>query len=144
MGLGFKHMRPAPTRRFGTWIALFAMLFQVLFGAAHAAALAASACGPLVISQTPNASFGLLQICTANGLISIVPADRRGDVPSKNTAEDRCHVCGSASVSPFLDAPAVAILMTGFVTVVNSPPQQTCALISSISRAHPIRAPPHI
>jgi hypothetical protein len=132
-------------RKFGAWLAVFAMVSQVLFGAAHAAALAAAAFGPLTISQTPNASFGLLQICTANGLIRVIPnGPLKGKNSQQNSAEDRCHVCASASASPFIDAPAVAIDANGFVSVVNSPPQQTCALVLGISRAHPIRAPPRI
>ena len=145
MGLGVKHRPSLRSRKFGAWVAIFAMVSQVLFGAAHAAALAAAAFGPLTISQTPNASFGLLEICTANGLIRVIPnGPLKGKNSQRNSAEDRCHVCASASASPFIDAPAVAMDASGFVAVVNSPPQPACALVPSISRAHPIRAPPCI
>ena len=145
MGYGVKHKGSLQPRRFGAWLAILAMVSQVMFGAAHAAALAASAFGPLVISQTPEASFGLLEICTANGLIRIVPnGPSEGKTSRKNTAEDRCHVCASAGASPFIDAPAVVLDALGFIAVAISPLQQTRSHILRLSRAHPIRAPPRI
>jgi len=132
-------------RRSGAWLAILAMISQVMFGAAHAAALAAAAFGPLTISQTPDASFGLLQICTANGLIRIVPSGPlKGKTSQQKSAEDRCHVCASAGASPFIDAPAVVLDASAFTAVVDSPPQQSCAHVLNLSRAHPIRAPPRI
>ncbi len=128
-------------QRMGRGLAIIAMVFQVLFGAAHAAALAAATFGPLTIGAMPEASFGLLQICTADGLIQIGTDGQKGNKP-RNTAEGACPVCTSASVSSFTSTPATAIIAAAFVHVVISPPRSICEQTRCLSRANPIRGPP--
>ncbi len=59
------HRFKSRKRRISVWLAVMAMCSQVLFGAAHAASMAATAFGPLVLDASPSVSFGLLEICTA-------------------------------------------------------------------------------
>ncbi len=97
--------------RSGAWLAIAAMVLQVVFGTAHAASMAAAAFGPLVIERSSALTFDLLQICSANGLIEIrsTTTHEDGQTRQENTAKDRCPVCGSASVSPAITATAVDI-----------------------------------
>ncbi len=138
-GVGYRRFSLA--QRMGRWLAIIAMTFQVMFGAAHAAALAAAAFGPLTIGAMPEASFGLLQICTADGLIQIGTEGKNGSKP-RNSAEGACPVCSSASASSFTSTPASAIVTAPFVHVVISPPRDICVRTRCISRANPIRGPP--
>ena len=138
-GIGYRRFSPA--QRVGRFVAILAMVFQVLFGTAHAAALAAAAFGPLTIAAAPEASFGLLQICTADGLIQLKAKGQNGNTP-RNTAEGACPVCSSASASPFTSTPATVVVAAAFVHVVISPPRSICAQTRCNSRANPIRGPP--
>jgi hypothetical protein len=89
-------------RRFVTAVALAAMLFQSLFGVAHLGASAAAAAGAF---QTPDGLFGLLQICTPQGLTTIrtgpgIPAPQSRQ--HNASAEGHCPVCNSSSVAGFV------------------------------------------
>lgn len=139
-----QHKHRSAGRRASPWMALFAMLLHVLFGAAHSAAMAAASMGPLVIDGAPTASFGLLQICTANGLIEIRTNDGRKGHPGQNgsTATDRCSVCGSASVAPAIGATAAALLPITFVPMAFPLPPQSDVVSATGQRRTSIRAPP--
>ena len=125
-------------------MALLAMLLHVLFGAAHSAAMAAASMGPLVLAGAPTASFGLLQICTANGLIEIRTDEGREGHTGQHgsSAADRCSVCGSASVAPAIGAAAVALLPIAFVPEAFPLPPQYNITASASDRSASIRAPP--
>ena len=86
-------------RRSATALALAAMLFQSLFGVAHLGALAATATGAL---QTPDDLFGLLQICTPQGLTTIRTGPGAPPPPPDSRAEGHCPVCNSASMAGFV------------------------------------------
>ena len=98
-------------RRGAAFIALYALLLEIFFGAMHAAALAASAFGP----PTDPSSF-IFQICTPDG-IAEMPADVRsrddGSSPRqqspRQSASDFCPVCGAAATSPFTAATPVTV-----------------------------------
>ncbi len=98
--------------RFATAVALLAMLFQSLFGVVHLGASAAAAAGAF---QTPDGLFGLLQICTPQGLTTIRTAP---DIPAPRSrqhdtgAEGHCPVCNSSSVAGFV------LASTGFAAPV--------------------------
>ncbi len=141
----FAHHKHRKTgRRVTPWMALLAMMLHVLFGAAHSAAMAAASMGPLVLAGAPTASFGLLQICTANGLIELRTEEGRdghsGQHGSKAT--DRCSVCGSASVAPAIGAAAVTLLPVAFVPEAFPLPPQYNVASSASERRTSIRAPP--
>lgn len=103
-------MRRIGALRAATFVALYALVLEIFFGAMHAAALAASAFGP---PRNPQ-SF-LFQICTPSGLVSVKPTelsgkDGRERTPvSRKAASDFCPVCGSTAVSPFTFAPPVSV-----------------------------------
>ncbi|PLX42880.1 MAG: hypothetical protein C0605_04665 [Hyphomicrobiales bacterium] len=124
-------------------MALLAMMLHVLFGAAHSAAMAAASMGPLVIGDAPTASFGLLQICTANGMIEIRSEDgREGPSGQDGTATDRCPVCGSASVAPAIGAAAVTLLPVTIVPAAFPLPPQYHSVSGMVQSHASIRAPP--
>lgn len=125
-------------------MALLAMVLHVLFGAAHSAAMAAASMGPLLLADAPTASFGLLQICTANGLIEIRTEDGREGHAGQDgsTATDRCSVCGSASVAPAIGAAAVTLLAITFVPAAFPIPPHYVAMQGIGEGRVSIRAPP--
>ena len=93
--MSFRHSR------LSAGLALFAMFLQVFFSSAHLAALAAASGGPLTISSVPNASFGLLQICTANGLLTISENGKAKTQDKPATTAEQCPICSSASIGVF-------------------------------------------
>jgi len=93
--------------RVPAYVALYALLIEIFFGALHAAALAASAFGP---PADPD-SF-VFQICTPSGLSSVrVPRNGSGkSAPSHGQSSGNfCPVCGSAAVSLFTLASPVSV-----------------------------------
>ncbi len=136
--------------RLSAWIALVAMVAQVFFGAAHAAAMAAVAAGPLVLTRTDTLSFDLLQICSANGLIRInrvTPDGHRspaGPPQQQDTAKDQCPVCGSASTSPFTGVATVHVPVLPFLPEVFSLAPGKWLTAIRTGRQHLIRAPPPV
>jgi len=111
--------RTAYTRRLrrsrtGVRLSLFAMLLQFLFTLDHVSAMAVAAArgGP------DGSPLGLLQICTAQGLIRIpapngVGPDGRPLPPaSHNGGADVCVLCGTAAVSGSSGAPLFIIPLT--------------------------------
>lgn len=96
------------TRRGAAFIALYALLIEIFFGAMHTAALAASAFGP-----PANPDSFLFQICTPGGVTSIRVTDEKSEKPaqqsSRGSASDFCPVCGSTAVSLFTYAPPAAV-----------------------------------
>jgi len=128
--------------RAAAWLSICAMVLQVLFGAAHAASMAATAFGAVSLDQAPSGSFGLLQICTANGLIEIRPGGENGQPRQENTVKDLCPVCGSASVSPAIAALGADVPAVPFTPVVIPLIPEQCAVITQPSRQHLIRGPP--
>jgi formate dehydrogenase maturation protein FdhE len=138
------HIRHHARHRFGAWLAIAAMVLQVMFGTAHAASMAAAAFGPLVIERSSALAFDLLQICSANGLIEIrsQTTNEGGQTKQENTAKDRCPVCGSASVSPAIAAAAVDVEPAPFLQVLVPLALEQGVVVTRCSHRHPIRGPP--
>ena len=134
--------------RLSAWLALVAMAAQVFFGAAHAAAMAAVAAGPLVLTRADTLSFDLLQICSANGLIQINRAAPVGGQPpatpqqQQDTAKDQCPVCGSASTSSFTGVATFHVPALPSLPEVFSLAPGKWLTAARISRQNLIRAPP--
>ncbi len=138
------HKHRLARNRAGTWLAVAAMVFQVLFGTAHAASMAAAAFGPLVVEKSSALAFDLFQICSASGLIEIRTQiiDESGQQGKENTASDRCPVCSSACVSPAIAALAADVLPAPFIGVsVLLAPEQG-AIVTRGNPRHLIRGPP--
>ncbi len=129
-------------KRGAAFVALYALVLEIFFGAMHAAALAASAFGPPANPQ----SF-LFQICTPGGITSIRVADgEKGDKPaapaSRGSASDFCPVCGSTAVSLFTYAPPVTVppVAPSLSEIIQPEDQQVRSLTAWRTRR--IRAPP--
>ncbi len=131
-------------RRGAAFIALYALLLEIFFGAMHAAALAASAFGP----PTDPSSF-IFQICTPDG-IAEMPADVRsrddGSSPRqqspRQSASDFCPVCGAAATSPFTAATPVTVPPWQAALSLVSMPGSRQARSLTAWRANRARAPP--
>jgi hypothetical protein len=133
--------------RLPAWLARVAMTALVFFGAAHAAAMAAVAAGPLVLTRADTLSFDLLQICSANGLIQINRTAPDGRQPPVNpqqqdTAKDQCPVCGSASTSPFTGVATVHVPVLPFLPEAFSLAPDKWLTATRTNRQNLIRAPP--
>lgn len=132
-------------KRYPVWMALAAMLAQLFFSTAHMAALAATVAGPITLTGTPTGSFGLLEICTADGLLRISPegAPPQNNKHSANPAE-QCPVCASSAIGAFTDAAGYAVFADIAVPPVLAalPPQVLKAAPCRTALA--IRAPPKV
>lgn len=130
-------------KQVSVWVALAAMLAQLFFSTAHMVAMAATVAGPVVLTDTPAGSLGLLEICTANGLLRISP---NGTVPDtdKNSSRsgETCAVCASAAIGSFTDAAVHAVVTAPYGEPVPAagPVQYSCH--AAPVRAGIIRAPP--
>lgn len=125
-----------------TWFAMLAIACQIFFGMAHITAMLAVAAGSQILEKGGNSlSFSLLQICSANGLISIED-DPYSSEDNEQVAKDRCPVCVSAAVGPALDMVADA---APFATMEADSFEQS-PLVRLVARApphlEPIRGPP--
>ncbi|HHK75131.1 MAG TPA: hypothetical protein ENJ57_08190 [Rhizobiales bacterium] len=131
-------------QRFGAWLAITAMVCQVLFGTAHAASMAAAAFGPLVVEKSSALAFDLLQICSANGLIEIrsKTTNEGGQPEQKNAAKDRCPVCGSASVSPAIAAVAADVQPASFIQMLIPLALEQGLVVMDGTPQYLIRGPP--
>jgi len=120
------------------------MVFQVLFGTAHAASMAAAAFGPLVVEKSSALAFDLLQICSANGLIEVrsKTTNKSGQTKQENTTKDRCPVCGSASVSPAIAAAAADVGPAPFLQVLVPLALEQGVVATPRSHQYLIRGPP--
>ncbi|MCW2307929.1 DUF2946 family protein [Rhodobium gokarnense] len=92
------------------WLALWAMLLQAAFAAEHASAMAVAA----AIGGPDGTSLGFLQICTADGIVTI-GADGK-PIPRSNDGTS-CLLCGIAAVggavaavAPVLGTPAAVVV----------------------------------
>ncbi len=143
MKRGSGHMHRLKGQRIAAFVALYALVLEIFFGAMHAAALAASAFGP---PRNPQ-SF-IFQICTPGGLVSVKPAELEGKAgreatpASRKAASDFCPVCGSTAVSPFTFAPPVTVppaprSLSGVLV-----PHQVSGRSLTAWRSVHIRAPP--
>ncbi|PLX44011.1 MAG: hypothetical protein C0605_03325 [Hyphomicrobiales bacterium] len=105
--------------------ALIAMLAQIFFSTAHMAAMAATIAGPLTLAGAPEGSLGLLQICTANGLLTVNADGNDSDsTRHSNNPTEQCPVCVSAAMGDFSlasDVP-VAIEVSASVFMPLAPP----------------------
>ena len=144
MKAALSHKHRLARNRPGAWLAIAAMVLQVLFGTAHAASMAAAAFGPLVVEKSSALAFDLLQICSANGLIEIRSQSLNEDGQSgkKSTAKDRCPVCGSASVSPAIAAVAADVPPAPFVQMLLPLALEQGTVITRGNTQHLIRGPP--
>ncbi len=143
MRRGNGHMHRLKGQRVAAFVALYALVLEIFFGAMHAAALAASAFGP---PRNPQ-SF-IFQICTPGGLISVRlvepngKADRETTPGSRKAASDFCPVCGSTAVSPFTFAPPATVPPASqSLAGVLVPHQLTGRSLTAWRSVH-IRAPP--
>jgi|GEM_PF-4410960 len=141
-------VRKSNTRRYTGWLALVAMLAQVFFSTVHMAAVAATLSGPLTIKETPAGSLGLLEICTANGLIQIAVddggpvADANNDSDNPKTTNLQCAVCGSAATALFA-TPGEQLPLALACEKASIAPQQISILDNRQSRRlDVIRSPP--
>ncbi len=135
------HMRRLRRARAPAFVALYALLIEIFFGAMHAAALAASAFGP---PADPD-SF-LFQICTPSGLTSIRVTDEKGERPapssSRGQASDFCPVCGSTAVSLFTFALPASVPPVAHAVFSQLLPQDRTHRSLTAWRGVRIRAPP--
>ncbi len=129
-----------------TWFAMLAIASQVFFGMAHIAAMLAVAAGPLVLKSPDSLSFSLLQICSANGLISFQddPSASPDNPDPDQIAKDRCPVCVSAAVAPCLDSDGVAVAWLALVEDAADQMAITRLLPRAPPQHEPIRGPPSV
>jgi hypothetical protein len=129
-------------RRFVHALAVGLMLVQAAVGPLHASP------GPVRASAGPSAAAiaGILEICTAQGLIRLVagnfPADRR--MPDDRSVPS-CPICTATGAAHAFAPPDVPVLpvLTGWTespTLAVRPALRT----DPIAAAHPPRAPPSI
>ncbi len=136
------HLQRMRRRRGAAFVALYALVLEIFFGAMHAAALAASAFGPPANPQ----SF-LFQICTPGGITSIrVTNSERSDKPaaptSRGSASDFCPVCGSTAVSLFTYVPPVTVPPVAPSLSETIQPEDRQVRSLTAWRTRRIRAPP--
>ncbi|PLX39031.1 MAG: hypothetical protein C0606_00340 [Hyphomicrobiales bacterium] len=113
------------------------MLLQVVFAAEHASAMAVAA----GIGGPTGTPIGFLQICTADGIVSL-DGDNDRHAPDDDNAP--CVLCASAAVSGALDAgnaPALADPAPTCLTVLV-PPSADFELAEQHRRAGTTRGPP--
>lgn len=124
-------------------LALAAMLAQVFFSTAHMAAMAATIAGPLTLTGTPAGSLGLLEICTANGLLTISP-DGSIPAPARHSSNpsEQCPVCASAVVDAFSGADIQPVIAITAVELILPQPSAQVLRPAAACAALPIRAPP--
>ena len=140
MMIGRNHMQRLRKRRGAAMVALYALVLEIIFGAIHAAALAAAAFGP---PASPS-SF-IFQICTPQGVTSIRAIDGRGNESapaSRKSASDFCPVCGSAAVSPFAFASPVTVPPAPRAGSLTEVPEDAQGRSLTAWRLRKIRAPP--
>lgn len=125
------------------WVAVLAMLIQVVFFAEHLGATAVHAIGKVPVGER----MGFLELCTGEGIVWLDPLTGQtsapGGAPANHGSSD-CAVCSSASVCSF-DAPASAASPVLELALVPAPfvvvPAAT-DFVSPIARPGQIRAPP--
>jgi len=102
--VGMSTVRKHIIKRFSGWMALVAMLAQVLLSTFHVAAVAATLSGPLTLKQAPEPGLGIMVICTSNGLVKVLPdgADPASDSENPTSINLQCPVCGSAATGLFV------------------------------------------
>jgi len=137
-------VRKYKMRRFSGWLALVAMLAQIFFATAHVAAVAATLSGPLTVKQAPDSGLGIIVICTANGLIQVLPdeADPSSGTDTPTTINQQCPVCASAATALFA-APTEPTSFAPTHCKATITPQQVISLGNSKTRRlDVIRSPP--
>jgi len=131
-------------RRLGGWLALVAMLAQVFFSTVHVAAVAATLSGPLTLKEAPEAGLGLRVICTANGLIQVLPdeVDPTSETDAPTTINQQCPVCASAATALFA-VPSEPLSLAPACSKTTVTHQQVISLINrQTRRLDVIRSPP--
>lgn len=133
--------RLAPAR----WLALVAMLVQVLFFAEHLGASAVHGLGQFA----PGARLGFLQICTGEGIALFDPASGRivvqaGQAPPTAPGHGDCAVCASAGVCSFASPQAALAPAPVFIlqAALDAALAAVFGFIPAIARPGHIRAPP--
>ena len=126
-------------RRIRVWLALAAMLAQLFFSTAHLTAMAATISGPVSLAGTPAGALGLLEICTANGLLRVSPDS---SLPQPSDSADQCPVCASAAMTAFTDAAVKAEPIALAAETVIPAARPDTLWQDTIILAGAIRAPP--
>lgn len=92
-------------------MALFAMLFQILFAMEHASAMAVAAAK----GGADGTPMGFLEICTAKGFLRIPAPVGSGldEQPApRSSSGESCAVCGTAAVSGASNSSAMVLVVT--------------------------------
>ena len=137
-------VRKYKMRRFSGWLALVAMLAQIFFATAHVAAVAATLSGPITVNKAPDTGLGIVVICTANGLIQVLPdeADPSSNTDTPTTINQQCPVCASAAVALFA-VPSEPTSLTPTYRKATITPQQVISIGNKQTRRlDVIRSPP--
>ena len=127
------------TGRVPLWLGLLAMAMQLLFAAEHASALAVSAARGGADGPPP----GFLQICPAEGLVSIAPEPGRTNPDGSRNAAG-CVVCGPSCVPGAMEAPGAADIPPIAITaldIADGPADDLVRAKARPSERH-ARAPP--
>jgi len=124
------------------WVAVLAMLVQVVFFAEHLGAAAVHQIGHLA----PGARLGFLQICTGEGIALLDPASGKIVQPPAGPAPSHgeCAVCTSASVCSFALPGVAAATLPVPVFLASAEPALPApfAIFDPVARTGLIRAPP--
>ncbi|MCP4935176.1 MAG: hypothetical protein GY927_13470 [bacterium] len=129
--------------RAAIYLSLWAILLQSIFAIDHASALAAASArgGP---SGNP---LGLIKICTAQGLISILPPAGTGlgeQKPASPPSSENCFVCSVAFVTDAAKGSIAVITIEfsgGMVEAATPPTNLFCPSVNRKGSGTP-RGPP--
>lgn len=124
-------------------VALFAMLFQILFAMEHASAMAVAAAK----GGADGTPMGFLDICTARGLLRIPAPVGTGldEQPApRSSGGENCAVCGSAAVSGATDTPVAGLITSHphLLRVVIIKPADLNSPSAGFRRSGTTRGPP--
>lgn len=87
-------LEPLRRSRLAGWAAMLLLVFQVVLGADHLGAAAASAFGP----SPQGEALGLLSLCHGDGSVELVAGDER-DADRPGAAVPACMLCVVATLS---------------------------------------------